>query len=381
MTDWAQEGLLEGLDPQACDARARLLDELEAEGVGLDELRQAVAEDRLALLPVERELAGEARYTAHELASESGLPVDFLTRQWRALGLSAADPDERIYTEADLEAARRSARFRDAGYRDESALETARVIGQAMARVADSLRLITGETMARAGDSEHDISWRYAGAAKNMLPEVGPLLEHVLALHLRDQTRSDFISHVELESGDLRGAREVAVAFADLVGFTQLGSETPADQLGAVAGRLEEMASAVAEPPVRLVKTIGDAAMLAAPEPAPLLDAVLTLVAAAEEEGGEFPQLKAGIASGAALNRAGDWYGHPVNLASRITGVARPGSVLASAEVHDALEDAYRWSFVGERRLKGLGEVKVFRARPSAVDGDDAGDAAPSGTG
>ncbi|MGI8513088.1 MAG: adenylate cyclase regulatory domain-containing protein, partial [Solirubrobacteraceae bacterium] len=256
MTDWAQKGLLEGLDPQACDARARLLDELEAEGVGLDELRQAMAEDRLALLPVERELAGEARYTANELASESGLPVDFLTRQWRALGLSAADPDERIYTEADLEAARRSARFRDAGYRDESALETARVIGQAMARVADSLRLITGETMARAGDSEHDIAWRYAGAAKNMLPEVGPLLEHVLALHLRDQTRSDFISHVELESGDLRGAREVAVAFADLVGFTQLGSETPADQLGAVAGRLEEMASAVAEPPVRLVKTI-----------------------------------------------------------------------------------------------------------------------------
>ena len=84
----------------------------------------------------------------------------------------------------------------------------------------------------------------------------------------------------------------------------------------------------VAEPPVRLVKTIGDAAMLASPEPEPLLGATLALIEAADAEGEDFPQLRAGAALGQALLRAGDWFGRPVNLASRITSVARPGSLL-----------------------------------------------------
>jgi adenylate cyclase len=116
---------------------------------------------------------------------------------------------------------------------------------------------------------------------------------------------------------------------------------------------------------VQLIKLIGDAAMLVSPEPAPLLDAALELVDRGESEGGDFPPLHAGVALGAALNRGGDWYGHPVNLASRITAVARPSSVLADAEVRDAVgKDAYQWSFAGERHLKGVrGDVRLFRVR------------------
>ena len=87
------------------------------------------------------------------------------------------------------------------------------------------------------------------------------------------------------------------------------------------------MATAVAEPPVRLVKTIGDAVMLVSTEAEPLLTAALALIAAAEAEGEEFPWLRAGLASGPTLPQSGDYYGRSVNLASRITGVARPGSV------------------------------------------------------
>jgi adenylate cyclase len=139
-----------------------------------------------------------------------------------------------------------------------------------------------------------------------------------------------------------------------------------------VAERLAEMSAAVADPPVRLVKTIGDAAMLASPEPEPLLDATLSLVAAAEAEGDDFPQLRAGVALGPALPRQGDWYGHTVNVASRVTGVARADSVLATEPVHDALAESYRWSFAGERRLKNIKEpVKLYRARPrEGEDGD-----------
>ena len=87
---------------------------------------------------------------------------------------------------------------------------------------------------------------------------------------------------------------------------------------------------------MRLVKTIGDAAMLASPEPEPLLDAALALIDAADAEGEDFPQLRAGAALGHALPRAGDWFGRPVNLASRITAIARPGSLLAEREVRES---------------------------------------------
>jgi adenylate cyclase len=115
---------------------------------------------------------------------------------------------------------------------------------------------------------------------------------------------------------------------------------------------------------VRLVKLIGDAAMFVGPEPEPVVEAALELVEAAGAEGEDFPLLRAGIASGEALPRGGDWYGRPVNLASRITAIARPDSVLAEAAVQDALAREYAWSFAGSRRLKGIdGSVKLWRCR------------------
>ena len=120
----------------------------------------------------------------------------------------------------------------------------------------------------------------------------------------------------------------------------------------------------MAQQPVRLVKTIGDAAMLSCPEPAPLIDAALRLIEAADIEGEQFPQLRAGVTMGPALSRAGDWFGRPVNLASRVTQVARPGSLLAEREVRRSVGDVYHWSYAGERRLRGVREpVALYRAR------------------
>jgi adenylate cyclase len=76
------------------------------------------------------------------------------------------------------------------------------------------------------------------------------------------------------------------------------------------------------------------------------------------------------VASGRALSRAGDWYGRPINLASRITAIARPGSVLASADVKAAASDGFAYSFAGERRLKGIqGAVKLYRVRVDTPEG------------
>ena len=135
-------------------------------------------------------------------------------------------------------------------------------------------------------------------------------------------------------------------------------------ELGRLALRLEAMAGDLAVAPTRLVKTIGDAAMLASPEPQALLDSALALVAAAEAEGEDFPQLRAGAALGPALPRAGDWYGRPVNIASRITAIARPGSLLTEGALRSAAATDYAWSFAGERHLRGVrGTVALFRAR------------------
>ena len=157
----------------------------------------------------------------------------------------------------------------------------------------------------------------------------------------------------------------MTVAFADLVGFTKLGEEVPAEELGQVVGRLEERAAEIVEKPVTFVKTVGDAVMLVAPKPDALIDTTLRLI----DDLGDDLQLRAGVACGPALERAGDWYGSPVNQASRVTTVARPGSVLVTGSVREHAEEDWRWSFARERKLKGVGEVKLFRARrPSASE-------------
>ena len=122
--------------------------------------------------------------------------------------------------------------------------------------------------------------------------------------------------------------------------------------------------------PVRLIKTIGDAAMLTSLEPEPLLDAALDLLDAAEAEGDDFPQLRAGIAIGPALARAGDWFGRPVNLASRITSVARPAACWPSARSRESARESYRWSYAGERRLRGDPRARAAVSRAATARRD-----------
>jgi adenylate cyclase len=109
--------------------------------------------------------------------------------------------------------------------------------------------------------------------------------------------------------------------------------------------------------------------MFASPESGSLLDAVLTLVESARDEG--LPPLRAGVARGQALGRGGDWYGRPVNLAARITNFARPESVVIDQSVKDSIGEHtggfFDFSFAGKRRFKGIeGEVPVHRVRRAA---------------
>jgi adenylate cyclase len=363
--DFESEGLLKGTRGGAREERLRLLEELADQGFELDELRSAVAQNRLALLPVERFLEGAGdRFTVDELAERTALDPEFLLRYWQALGLPRPEPDERIFTERDLEAAQSVMAFREAGLPDEGILEATRVLGMSMAQVAATIRALVTETYIEGSETERDLALQLANEASALDPIMGGILHHVFRLHVREQMRQDAIGLAELAEGRLTGGQEVSVAFVDMVGFTRLGERLEPEEFGELTGRLGELATDLVELPVRVVKLIGDAVMMVSPDNPALLDAALGLVEAAEDEGGRFPQLRAGVARGEALPRAGDWYGRPVNLASRITSIARPGSVLCDEAAREAAGDGYAWSFAGSRRLRGIkGGVKLFRCR------------------
>lgn len=366
--DFDSEGLLKDLQGEARESRLRLLDRLWESGIGLEELSKAVAEDRLVILPAEHALGGAPDFSAREICERVDLPLEYFTAVRRAQGLAAEDPDARAYGEDDLEAARITARFYGLELDPQAMLEVARVLGRGMAQTADALGELFRETFIKGGVSEEELGTQNAAAAREWIPQFAPVLEYLLKQHMRERLRHQAVSQAMLEAGEIPGAEEIGVSFSDLVSFTQLGERMGPEEVGAIAARLGELASDCARPPVRLVKTIGDAAMLASPDADALLAATLRLVAGAESAD-DFPRLRAGAAYGPALNRSGDWYGRTVNLASRITDKAEPGTVVGTRELCEAAGEQCSWSEIGSFELKGIeAPVQLFRAEPDGRD-------------
>ena len=368
MDDPGAVDLLDGLEGAAREERQELLTWLRAHyGVEEVELRRATEHGTVVLVAASRALGAGERYSARDIAREAEIPLELWLALGRASGLpQPVDLDVVHYGEMDLEAARTSKRFLDAGLQPEQLINTSRVLGRGLAQTAELMRQTVMELAIAPGVSEKDLAATYAAVAENLTPLVGPLVEQMLRIHLNHAVREEVVTAAEREAGELPGAREVSVAFADLVGFTRLGEELPPDQLERVAERLGQLAAEVVEPPVRFVKSVGDAVLLVSPDPRALVGAAHALITAAEAEGESFPQLRVGVASGPAVSRAGDWFGRPVNLASRITTVARAGSVVADGATRKAVgdRDELQWSSVGERRLKGVpGAVRLYRAR------------------
>jgi adenylate cyclase len=366
--DFAAEGLLDDLEGNARDHREQLLSRLHEEGFSLDELRRAVKERRLALLPVDRVLGGT--YTATEIEKQTGLPADTMLRVRRLIGLPQPGPDDHVFSDEDIEAARSTKLFLEAGFDEERIIEITRVLGEGMARFTATITAAFVETFLKPGDSEDDVALRFANLTEQLTPATGPILMAAYKAHLRDSVQRGMLGREELEAGDLGGSQELAVCFADLVGFTRLGGQVEVRELGTVGGELARQAASLTEAPVRLIKTIGDAAMFVSPEPAPLVGVALDLVAAFEEQG--LPSLRAGIAFGPAVIRAGDFYGNSVNLASRVTGIARAGSVLCTQEIRDAAAVPFTWSSAGKHKLKGVSSpTPLFRARAREENAKD----------
>ena len=367
--DIEASGLLDGLDSDARAERAELIEWLLRDGFSVERIKDEVAP---MLLPAGRYVGDDGvRASARQICEETGIDLELLEAIQRALGLPRIeDPDAAVHLRADSEAAVRAKVFIDLGLTREQVITVSRVLGQGLAQTAEVMRQVALEAVLQPGATELQIAQAYGVLVQQVSPLLGPLCEDVLRLQLRHRLETEAISAAERKAGLIPGARNIAVAFADLVGFTRLGEVVPPEALESLANRLSGLARDVASPPVRFIKTIGDAVMFVCTDPVSLLRAALELVAAAEKFD-DFPQLRVGLASGWAVSRAGDWFGSPVNVASRVTAVARPGAVLVAESARDAIGSAegFSWSFAGARHLKGVkGEVRLFRARPSDDD-------------
>jgi adenylate cyclase len=360
--DFEALGLLDGLEGDARRDRAELIMWLLNRGFSIDHIRASGAAPML--LPANRAMGDDGIYvSAREVCEATGIDLEVLQRLQRAVGLPRVDdPDAAILPRADAEAVARAKMLLDLGVGPDETVAVIRVLMEGLGHAAAMMHQAALTALLRPGSGEIELAEAIEEMARQGVPILGPMMGDLLLLRLRHSIEADAVNAAERAAGTLPGARQVTVAFADVAGFTRLGEALPPEELEQVASQLTELAHDVAVPPVRFIKTIGDAVMLVCSDPVPLVDAVLDLAHATTSIG--LPRLRIGVATGFAVSRAGDWFGSAVNIASRVTGAAQPGTALVAESTRDAVGNAagFGWSPAGTRRLKGVSdEVKVFR--------------------
>ncbi|MDT5155274.1 MAG: adenylate cyclase, partial [Mycobacterium sp.] len=363
--DIESSGLLDGLDGTARVERAELVEWLLAEEFTATQIGEAFAP---MLLATRRAMGDDGTLvSARQISEEAGIDLELLERMLRAVGLPRVDdPEAPVLSKSDGQTFANAQKFLEFGITADHLVLVLQVLAEGLTRAADVMRYAALAAVLKPGATELDTAKASEALVQQVAPMLGPLIEDTLRLQLMHIMETEAVTTTERAEGQpLPGARLVTIAFADLVGFTRLGEVVPPEDLEKLAHRLADLAREVAVPPVRYVKSIGDEVMLVSSDPVAMLEAVLDLLDATELDE-DFPRLRVGLATGMAVSRAGDWFGSSVNLASRVTGAARPGAILVSESTRDAIGevDGVTWSFVGARRLKNIkDEVKLFRAR------------------
>jgi adenylate cyclase len=362
--DFEALGLLDGLDGDARQERVELIAWLLDQGFGLDHIRGSVGAP--LNLPGNRALGDDGELvSARDICRATGIDLDFLQRIHCAVGLPRIDdPDAPKLLRVDGEAAAQARIILDLGIAPEDVVAVLRVMKESLGHAAAVMREAALKSILKPGATEIELAAAIEALALRAAPTFGPMMEAMLRLELRHSFDTEAVTAAERAAGILPGARRMTVCFADLTDFTSLGEALPPEDLERVANRLAGLAHDLSPAPVRFVKSIGDAVMFVSSDPLPLVVAVLDLVDAAAAH--DLPSLRVGVATGCAVTRAGDWFGSPVNVASRVTAAANPGAVFVAESTRDAIGSAngLEWSSIGARQLKGVsGDVKLFRVQ------------------
>jgi adenylate cyclase len=337
-------------------------------GVPLEVVDRAERDGTLELLALEHSVSmEEAVYDLIEVSARSGIDPGQLRALWRALGFADPRPDERVFTDTDVEMVSDVMRFIDAGALEaDLAIQMARVIGSSLNRIATALvdAADSQVTSRREAGESPEAAQLAAVQAADVLPLMPRIMDQVWRRHLGAAARRRIV-RATADEGQI-----VCVGFADLVGFTAQTQELPEQQLAEVVGRFETIAFDLASAHGgRIVKMIGDEVMFTCDDV--IAGAELALdMAATYRQDDHLSDVRVGLASGRVLERDGDVFGTVVNLASRVTNVAFPGAVVVSQDMHDALEGDERFVFRSLRShyLKDIGRVPLWALR---LAGDD----------
>ncbi|WP_433499781.1 adenylate/guanylate cyclase domain-containing protein [Sphaerimonospora sp. CA-214678] len=301
-------------------------------------------------------------YTRRQVAETAGISRDLAARIWRALGFATLPDDAVAYTEADLSALRRIRHLLDAGLLDErTVIRMTRALGRTTGRLAQWQAEIMIESVLDRGGGD------VAGVmdtVRRLLPDFEEMLLHVWRSQLT-AAAGRLMSLTELGQDVGPTRLMLAVGFADLVAFTRVTRELDEPALADLVEGFEALASdVVAAHGGRLVKTLGDEVLFTAGEPRAAALIALDLVdeLKAGEEG---PDVRIGLAYGPVTPVMGDVFGTTVNLAARLTAIARPGTIVADGEMAEVLGGVSDFDLVKLRRrpARGLGVVQPYVLR------------------
>ncbi|MCX6397699.1 MAG: adenylate/guanylate cyclase domain-containing protein [Propionibacteriales bacterium] len=314
-------------------------------------------------------LGSHPTLTGAELAAAVGIPMDLARARWRSLGFTSVGDDEVAFTEADLNALRLTQRMHDLGMidpDDEAAL--IRTLGRSFARLAEWQITM----LARTVGTNPDLDITGLAAVMN---EVTPVIEEVQNYIWRRHTLSAasrlLLAPSADDDADGDGAY-TAIGFADIVGYTRQTRSLSQGDLASLVEHFEDQAQAIITGHHgRIIKTIGDEILFAVDSAADAAAIALDLV---EEHliDEDFPQLRVGVAWGSVLQRLGDVFGPTVNIASRLTSIARPGRALIDKELAEAIEGNENFKLRRMRRMsvKGYRRLEPWALRRPLEEGE-----------
>jgi adenylate cyclase len=371
---WVRDGLLPrfgGTWTPELVAQARLVARLQARGHSRDRIREAEERGALAFGGIEHLLGA----TGHEIAladaaAEAGLEPEFAEEALGAMGFTVAG-EPRLGPE-DVALLRDIAAAVNAGLPRVALLQLLRVYGHALAQVADAevrlFHLYVHEPLMQDGVPGERIAEEMEDLVRGLLPLAAPIMRRVHGRHLRRFVAQDVIGHMEDDGYDhdasprLPGRLRVAIAFADLAGYTRMTEELGDEEAVLAVERFIEEVEGSLPASARVVKEIGDEVMVVGSDVV-----ALTAWAVAFQAGraGRRPQSRIGLHVGVVLYRDGEYYGREVNLAARVAARAAGGEVLVTRAVDEAAGRGLARERIGEVRLKGFSQAtELFLAFP-----------------
>jgi adenylate cyclase len=314
---------------------------------------------------LEKAILGDSpQLTSDAVAEAAGVPLEQARRLWRALGFPEAG-DAAAFTDSDRVALATIVRAVDIGAIDfDTAVRLTRAVGQTMARLAD-WQVATLSARVEQLEAGPEATGSRIGSALRLTEQVGIPFEELLVYCWRRHL-AQAVARVEAlgaSESDLH-TTQVTVGFADIVRFTALSNELDEDRIGDLVEIFESRcADVVAAGSGRVIKTLGDSVLFVCEDPARAMDIALSIIDVIGHDI-RLPDVRIGLATGSVIMQLGDVFGPPVNMAARLTGVARRNRVITDRTTADLLPvGQFHSRLLPARPLRGFGVVEPVAVR------------------